>query len=114
MGLPEVRLIGEGSDAADEVKRRVHDLAELREEYHGLKTQHFEAKPKDDAKAMMLAASKAILLLRPARTAIEDAAAKSKAAVEQRRKRLGGGGAVAPLGSSFASSKGPGVLGRKR
>ena len=114
VGLAEVKLIGEGSDTAEEVKGRVHELAALREEYHGLKSQHCEAKAKEDAKAMMLAASKAILLLRPARAAIEDAAAKSKAAVEQRRKRLGGGGAVAPLGSSFASSKGAGVLGRKR
>lgn len=106
VGLPEVKLLGEGADAAEQMRRRINDLVGLREAYHDLKVQHCEARRRgDDPKSMMLAASKAILLMRPARESVADAAAASKAAAEQHRKRVALGSTAGRVMGSTA--KGP-------
>ena len=105
LALAEVKLIGEGADCAEAMAKRVTELKELRAEYNDLKVSHSES---HDPKAKALAASKAILLLRPGRDAMVAEAAKSRAAVLQRQKRQGGN-SVPGMGSTV---KGPLSMGK--
>ena len=89
IGPPKIKLLGEGmEEAAAQVAPRAAALLALRSEYDALK-QAFGAASGHQELALL--ASKAILLLRPERKAMQDAATAAAAAVERRRKRQGGG-----------------------
>ena len=86
-GVARVELLGEGFDAAAAVAQRVTELMARRAEYEALR----DAFATGDAAARGLAASKAILLLRPPREAIAKAAAQGAAAQAHRGRRHGSG-----------------------
>ena len=110
LAVAEVKLLGEGVDAAEAIAESIAGLTSLRGDYEALRDGFKD--PDGGMAARGLSASKAILLLRPSREAIAKAAAKSAADTALRRKRQGGGGggSLSPggFGSSFKSGTGTG------
>ena len=87
VSLATVKLRGEAHDAAAAVSAQAKALAELRPQYDELR-DNFEATSAEPS-TRAREASRAILLLRPAREAIAQAAEQAAKAASLRRKRMG-------------------------